>query len=448
MLKQRCRRPTLIVALFLLSATVTSAGVADQKLVILHTNDFHGRISQEDEYAGAARITSFVKQTRKEHPGVLVLDAGDSISGTPVSTMFKGVPIFQVLNKIGYDAAAIGNHEFDYGYQQFLEFKEIANHPLLSANAFAPDGSLLADAPALIKTINGIKIGIIGLITEHTPQMITPSGNEGISFSPADEMLKAMVTALRPQVDLLIVVSHVGHEPEKKLAKNIDGVDLIVGGHSHTKVLPPVKINDTYVVQAGHYGAYVGKIEVTVDTDLDKLTSFSGTLIPAADLPAPDKAVDRLVKRWEKKVARKVDFKIATSKRDYTKKEMQPFLEQILAEAAGADFGFYNMGGIRDHFRTGPVSARHIWNIAPFGNTIVTVTGKGSAIKQMLLREDGEHHRVPELADGQQYTVATSNFVAAQTQKTLGDQIKLDNRTALVRDVLIDYLKSNGISID
>ena len=144
---------------------------------------------------------------------------------------------------------------------------------------------------------------------------------------------------------------------------------------------------------------------------------------------------------------RKVDFKIATSKRDYTKKEMQPFLEQILAEAAGADFGFYNMGGIRDHFRTGPVSARHIWNIAPFGNTIVTVTGKGSAIKQMLLREDGEHHRVPELSDGQQYTVAASNFVAAQTQKTLGDQIKLDNRTVLVRDVLIDYLKSNGISI-
>ena len=119
MLRQRQRLPILrVAALFLLCATVTSAGFADQrKLVILHTNDFHGRISQENEYAGAARITSFVKQTRKEHPGVLVLDAGDSISGTPVSTMFKGVPIFEVLNKVGYDAAAIGNHEFDHGYQ-------------------------------------------------------------------------------------------------------------------------------------------------------------------------------------------------------------------------------------------------------------------------------------------------------------------------------------------
>ncbi len=278
--------------------------------------------------------------------------------------------------------------------------------------------------------------------------MIIPSGNEGISFSPADEMLKAMVTALRPQVDLLVVVSHVGHEAEKKLAETIDGVDLIVGGHSHTKVLPPVKINNTYVVQAGHYGAYVGKIELTVDTELDTLSAFSGTLIPAADLPAPDKAVDRLVKRWEKKVARKVDFKIATAKRDYTKKEMQPFLELILAEASGADFGFYNMGGIRDHFRKGSVTARHIWNIAPFGNAMVTVTGKGSAIKQMLLREDRDHHRVPNLADDKEYTVATSNYDAAQTQKLLGDQVKLTNKIVLVRDVLIDYVKANGVQID
>ncbi len=434
--------------IFLFAISTNAAYAAQQKLIILHTNDFHGRISQENEYAGAARITSLVKQTREQHPGVLVLDAGDRISGTPVSTMFKGVPIFEVMNKVGYDAAAIGNHEFDHGYKQFLEFKEIANHPLISANAFAPDGTLLADAPSLIKTVNGIKIGIIGLITERTPKIIIPAGNEGISFSPPGEMLKAMVSALRPQVDLLIVVSHIGHEPEKALAKQINGVDLIVGGHSHTKVLPPIKINDTYVAQAGHYGAYVGRIEMTVDTDLDKITSFSGALIPAAELPAPDKKVERLVKRWEKKVTREVDFKIATSKRDYTKQEMQPFLELILAEASGADFGFYNMGGIRDHFRAGPVSARHIWNVAPFGNAMVIVTGKGSAIKKMLLREDSDHHRVPELLDEQEYTVATSNFVATQTQKMLGNQVKLDNRGVLVRDVLIDYLKSNGIHID
>ncbi|MFT6436557.1 MAG: 2',3'-cyclic-nucleotide 2'-phosphodiesterase (5'-nucleotidase family) [Candidatus Azotimanducaceae bacterium] len=436
------------LALVLFLSLTSGLILADQrKLVILHTNDFHGHISQEGEYAGAARITALVKQTREKNPGVLVLDAGDRISGTPVSTMFNGVPIFEVLNNVGYDAAAVGNHEFDHGYKQFLEFKKIANHPLLSANAFAPDGSLLADAPALIKTVNGIKIGIIGLITEHTPDMIIPAGNEGISFSPASDALKGMVKALRPEVDLLVVLSHVGHDEEKELAQSIDGIDIIVGGHSHTKVAPPVKINNTYVVQAGYYGAYVGKLELTVDTDLDSMSSFSGELIPAADLPAPDKKVARLVKRWEKKVARLVDFKIATATRDYTKKEMQPFLELILAQAAGADFGFYNMGGIRDNFRKGPVSARHIWNIAPFGNAMVTVTGKGSAIKQMLLREDSKHHRVPNIDDDKEYTVATSNYVAAQTQKLLGDQIKLTNKIVLVRDVLIDYVKTNGLEL-
>jgi len=439
----------LIIGAFLTLVFSSAQLFADQrKLVILHTNDFHGHISQENEYAGAARITALVKQTREQYPGVLVLDAGDRISGTPVSTMFLGVPIFEVLNEVGYDAGALGNHEFDHGYKQFLKFKEIANHPILSANAFGPDGALLADAPSLIKTVNGIKVGIIGLTTEFTPHMITPTGNEGISFSPADEMLRAMVTALRPLVDLLVVVSHVGHDEEKALAESIEGIDIIVGGHSHTKVLPPIKINDTYVAQAGYYGAYVGKIEITVDTDLDSISAFSGTLIPAAELPAPDKKVDRLVKRWEKKVARKVDFKIATAKRDYTKKEMQPFLEHILAEAAGTDFGFYNMGGIRDYFRKGPVSARHIWNIAPFGNAMVVVTGKGSAIKQMLLREDSNHHRVPDLVDEQEYSVATSNYVAEQTRKLLGDQVKLTNKIVLVRDVLIDYVKANGIRIE
>ena len=436
------------LVLFLYTLAATYAYADQRKLVILHTNDFHGHISQENEYAGAARIAALVRLTREQNPGVLVLDAGDRISGTPVSTMFEGIPIFEVLNKVGYDAAAIGNHEFDHGYKQFLEFKKIANHPLLSANAFAPDGSLLADAPSLITTINGVKIGIIGLITDTTPKIIIPAGNEGISFSPPGETLKAMVSALRPQVDLLVVLSHVGHEEEKDLAANIEGVDLIVGGHSHTKVAPPVQVNNTWVAQAGHYGAYVGKIEITVDTELDALTSFSGTLIPAAELPPPDKSLDRIVKRWEKRVARKVDFKIANAKRNYTRREMQPFLEHILAVAADADFGFYNMGGIRDTFRQGPVSARHIWNIAPFGNAMVTVKGKGRDIKQMLLREDNEHHRAVGLVDDKEYTVATSNFVAAQTQKLLGDKVELTNKIVLVRDVLIDYVKVNGVQID
>lgn len=434
----------LCIALFTLS---TPAFAELKKLVILHTNDFHGHIAEENEYAGAAKIAAYVKQVREAHEGVLVLDGGDRVSGTPVSTMFKGVPIFEVLNEVGYDAAVLGNHEFDHGYKQMLKFKEIADYPLLAANAFAPDGSLLADAPSLIKTVNGIKIGIIGLITEATPFMIIPTGNEGISFAPALEMLQPMVTAMRPNVDLLIVLSHVGHEEEVALAKAVDGIDIIVGGHSHTTVLPPVLVGDTYVAQAGFYGAYVGKIEVTVDTEKDMMKTFNGTLVPSSELPKPLKRVDKMVKRWEAKVADKVDFKISTAKRDYSKFEMQPFLQEILADATGADFGFYNMGGIRDVFRKGPVTARHIWGIEPFSNQLVTVTAKGSVIKKMIGREESQASRVAALKDDQTYTVATSDYSAAQAEKRYGEAISTRMQGMLVRDVLIEYISKHGLHI-
>jgi 2',3'-cyclic-nucleotide 2'-phosphodiesterase (5'-nucleotidase family) len=143
--------------ILIVSVLMLAPAVAEQRqLIILHTNDFHGRIKQENEFAGAARITALVKQVRENNEAVLFLNAGDSISGTPVSTLFEGVPIFEVMNMMGYDAAALGNHEFDHGFRQIEKFRDIANYPLLSINAYSPNGELLADAPLLVKDIAGI----------------------------------------------------------------------------------------------------------------------------------------------------------------------------------------------------------------------------------------------------------------------------------------------------
>lgn len=435
----------LFILVLLLFTTHLSA--EEKHLVILHTNDFHGRISEDNNSAGAARIAALVKETRAQYSGVLVLDGGDKISGTPVSTMFEGVPIFEVLNEVGYDASVLGNHEFDHGYKQMLKFKEIANYPLLAANAFAPNGSLLADAPSLITTVNGIKVGIIGLITEQTPSMIIPAGNEGISFAPAKEMLQGMVAAIRPQVDLLILVSHVGHDEEKVLAQEVEGIDVIIGGHSHTEVQVPIKVGSTYVAQAGDYGAFVGKIELMVDTNTHSMTSFKGKLIPAAELPPPDKEVDLLVKSWEKKVADIVDFEIAMATRDYTQEELQPILQYILAHTTGTEFAYYNSGGIRDVIRKGPVTARHIWNIEPFSNELVTLTAKGAVIKILLKEEESQAKRIATLEDEKVYTMGTNSFVSEQAEKTMGDAVVVKYQNVLVRDILIEYVKEHGLEI-
>ena len=161
-----------------------------RSLLILHTNDFHGHISEEAKYAGAARITTLFKQTRAERNDVLILD------GTPVSTLFKGVPIFEVMSRMGYDAGLLGNHEFDYGWKQISKFTATANFPLLNANAFDPNGNPLGDGPFRILEINGIRVGVFGLITEETPYIIIPEGNRGLRFDAPAKHLQRMIDQL------------------------------------------------------------------------------------------------------------------------------------------------------------------------------------------------------------------------------------------------------------
>ncbi len=422
----------------------TSANAELLELVIIHTNDFHGHIKEEKNYAGAARISAFVQQQRARYPRVIFLDAGDAISGTPVSTMFQGSPIFKVMNAMDYDVGLLGNHEFDHGYKQIEKFREIAKQPLLSANALDPNGKLIGDKASHIADVKGITIGIIGVITETTPDLISPLGNEGITFLDPETVLKEKVRELKSKVDLLIVLSHVGHEQEKALAAAVPGIDIIVGGHSHTYVETPVKIGSTYVAQAHRYGSNIGFMRLTVDTTDNAITEFTGKLVPAAELPEPDPSVVATVNSWEEKIKDLVDVEIAISSREILPDELQGMFEKILAEATGADFGYYNITGIRDTIPTGSVTARHIWNIEPFGNTLVTLTIKGSDYLLLLGRENELHPGIASINADKTYLVATNSFIGAHAVKAFGPKVQMKQLDALIRDVLIENIKENG----
>ncbi len=443
---QAFRQVLMPLFLLILALVFTSSlGAEVRELVIVHTNDFHGHIKEENGYAGAARIAAFVKIQRAHYPGVLFMDAGDAVSGTPVSTMFKGTPIFRVMNAMNYDVGILGNHEFDHGYKQIAQFRTIANQPLLNANVRDRDGKLLGDAPHRIFKVNGISVGIIGVLTEKTPLMITPVGNEGLQFEQPEVALRAQISELQRKVDLIIVLSHVGHEEEKALAQVVTGIDLIVGGHSHTLVNPAIKQGETYIVQAHRYGSHVGFVKLMVDTERDSIVSFSGTLIPAADLPEPDAPVLAAVNTWEEKVAALVDVQIATSERVIKGPQLQALLEEILVSATGADFGYCNIGGIRDKIPAGPVTARHIWNIAPFGNGLVTLTLTGADYLVLLSRENESHPTTELLDPAKTYTVATNSFIGAHAIKTFGDKVVLKDFGVLVRDVVIDAVRDQAL---
>ncbi len=411
-------------------------------LVILHTNDFHGHIAPADESAGAARIAEFFNTQRAQHKNVLVLDAGDAISGTPVSTLFSGLPIFEVMNLMGYDLGLVGNHEFDHGWRQIEKFRASVDYPLLAATARGPDGALLGDMPYSIVERGGMRIGVIGVLTETTPSMITPLGNEGTTFASVESTLRSLVAKLRPQVDVLVVLSHTGHEREQALAAAVPGIDVIVGGHSHTRVEQPLLIGKTIVAQAHEYGKAVGVLKLEVVPG-GPVKLVQGYLVDAEAMQASDPRIASIVADWEKKVAEQVDFEIAQSSRLIQGAELRNWMERILRERTGADLAYYNAGGVRDAIRPGPVTARTIWNIEPFGNSVVTLHLTGAQVQSLLA--DNHEDSAIALDQTSVYRLATNSFVGAHLRKTYGDAVTVQDTGLLVRDLLIDAAKSGGL---
>jgi len=425
--------------------SLATAPLFAQELVILHTNDFHGHIKASKRYAGAAKIATYVSELKAQHPAVIFLDAGDAVSGTPVSSLFEGEPIFEVMNLMGYDLGLVGNHEFDHGYQKIVRYRAIANHPLLSANAYDPEGNLIGDAPYQILERDGIRIGVIGLLTETAPTLFTPVGNEGLTFLPPGDRLKDLIPALRPKTDVLILLAHIGHEAELALAEQFPDLDVIIGGHSHTLVPHPIKVGKTLVAQANHYGTHLGLVKLKLSGDPLMITDSFGDLIAADELPEGRPDVENLVALYESKVEALVDVTLTRVEQDYSKQALQPILENILAKAAGTDLGYYNRTGIRDHLVKGEVTARMIWNIEPFGNTLVKMTLSGTDLLILLSQEPELHHAVDKIEPDQTYTLATNSFIAAHAQLTFGDDTTAIDTGLLIRDILIEHIRDQGL---
>ena len=439
-------RPYLAaVAAFL--AIAAPAFPATDTLVVLHTNDFHGYISADgDRAAGLARIAAYFKQQRQIHSNVLALDAGDCVSGTPVSTLFQGRPIYEVMSAAGYDASALGNHEFDYGWREILNYRELANFPLLSANARDPQGQLIADAASVQMDVGPLKVGIIGLTTEDTRRITITAGNEGVSFDGEVSSVRKQVAALRDEVDLLLLLSHAGHRADSVIAESVDGIDLIVSGHRHTLLRKPNLVRQTAIVRVGAYTSHLGHVQVLRDRDTGEVT-VEGFAIPAAELPVQDPDVAALVAAWEARVSELVDVSIGHTDRKWNKRDMYLLVEHILQQHAKADAGFYNEGGIRNLLFAGEITARHLWNIEPFGNRLAIVQIQGKNIVGQLawrLKKQGVSVNPQKL-----YSVATNSFVVedARRKTLLGVTEAVEVADTLIRDILIDYVRS-GAALD
>lgn len=367
-------------------------------ITIGHTNDTHGHIEENvtGKEFGFAKIATILKQWREENKNFLLLDAGDAFQGTVFADQFKGESIVPIRNSLGYNAMAAGNHEFDFGYEQLLKLRDMSNYPIVSANVFKADGSELL-VPTYFAEIGGQKFAFIGFVTDETPILTHPDNVKGLTFKKPVDVAKVVVPKLKQQVDHVVVVSHVGIDADREMAKNVSGIDLIVGGHSHTALRAPEVVNGTYIVQDWEYGKSVGRADLFYYGK--DLVAFSGGLLEYDEKVQADPAVDKLVKDVVTKVNESLNVVIAKSEvdldgdRNFVRKRetnvgnlVADIMLQRTKTIKGheADVALANGGNIRTQLKAGDLTKKDLYTLLPFPNTLVIQEVSGEDLQAAL----------------------------------------------------------------
>jgi 5'-nucleotidase / UDP-sugar diphosphatase len=431
-----------LLALALLLGSTLAAEV--RSLTILHTNDLHARISPLDNHNGGfAYLAAVIRRERQGCTDCILLNAGDLAQGSPVSTIFHGLPVFQIANLFGFDAATLGNHDFDYGWLQTRKFIEEANYPMVTSNLLAPDGRLFTPKPYVILNVNHLRVAVIGVMTESLNTLTTPKILGECRTLPLLETVHQYAAELRDQSDLIVLLGHITAQEETAVLESAPEIPVSVTGHIHAGIQEAFSRDGRVLVRMKGYGEELGRLELKVDTEKKAPTSWTWKRIaidstkiePAADVAA-------LVKHWEDEVTARVDAPLAVSKRAFTKVEMKALIERAIRDETGADFSWMNLGGVRDLVPQGQLLVRNVWNIMPFDNLVVVGTFKGRDLPAVVIPKDRQ------VDPDRDYTLAVSDFTAANqgTAENLRvTGLKFPNELGLLRDLLIDWFQKKKV---
>ncbi len=388
------------------------------KLVVAHTNDLHAHygpsraewIDGAPDIGGFGAIGSQVASLHKIHgdDAVLVLDGGDIMTGTPLMEFevrgARGGAMLDLMETAGMDAWVLGNHEFDIGYEHISKIVSSSEIPVLSANLDAVDGS---GAPGIVGVQdhaiferNGLTIGVFGLTTSSLGRLTASGAVAKMNVRDVVEVAQEQVAILEPQVDLVVALTHIGLEEDKDLARRVRGIDLIVGGHSHTALTEPVRVEDTWIVQAGCYARQLGVAELRVEDG--RIVNFEAELrdlrLPAEE---PHEESLKLEKTWSERVAAHFGEVVGEVsggglERRGPESTIGRWAADTVRLAAEADVGLYNPGGLRADLPEGPLERGELYNVFPFGNALVyfEVTGEqlvGLMLKNAAAELSGRH---------------------------------------------------------
>ena len=374
-----------------------------KKFTILHSNDMHGDFLAEIKagsghlIGGLALLSGYVNKVRREEKNVLYVIAGDMLQGSLIDSEYQGISTMEIMNYLAPDVVSLGNHEFDYGLPQLLFLEKMANFPIITANIYIKQYGKRLMKPYLILHVDGFDLMFIGILTEKVLDAVKKDKLVGsfISLEDAAHEVGIITDAYKnDDIDLTVLLTHIGFDSDLELASLLKpewGVDMIIGGHSHTMLQQPGQVNNILIAQAGVGTSQIGRFDITVDDDTNSIVEWKWQLIPIEEgIAEPDMQLKAYIDSFAEVVDRKYNSIICkfTDVMTHPRREIETSLGNLfadaLAEVAECDVMLVGSGSIRSKQLGPAVTLKDYRACFPFEDYLSRFVIKGAQLKRVF----------------------------------------------------------------
>jgi 5'-nucleotidase/UDP-sugar diphosphatase len=407
-----------------------------KKFTILHSNDMHGDFLSEvndgngDMIGGLALLSGYINKVRQEEKNVLYVIAGDMVQGSLIDAEFKGISTIEIMNYLAPDVVTLGNHELDYGLPHLLFLEKMANFPIVNANLYISNYNKRLMQPYVVLNVDDFDILFTGIITDKVLDSLKSDQliSSFISLEEAvDEVGKITNAYKNDDIDLTVLLTHIGFDSDVELAEMMNpdwGVDMIIGGHSHTLMDKPSEVNNILIAQAGTGTDQIGRFDIVVDDDTNSIVEYTWNLIQINDdIAEPDEKIKAFIGSFKQEVDRKYNTIICKLGGEHTHPErtIESSLGNLFADAVhsctDADVLFLGSGSVRGETLGPLVSLKDFLEIFPYDDSLSKYQITGKQLKQVF-----SHVMRPENRTDEGECYQTNSGVSARynnTSKTL-----------------------------
>src|ERR671932_2403892 len=385
-----------------------------KKFTILHSNDMPGDFLAEaggEEghlIGGVSLLSGYINKVRQEEKNVLFVISGDMVQGSLIDKEYRGISTIEIMNYLAPDVVTLGNHELDYGLPHLLFLEKMANFPIVNANLYIKKYNKRLMKPYIILNVDGFDIMFIGIVTEEALRTLKRDQSIGTFISledAASEVGKICNAYKNEDIDLTVLMTHIGFEEDKKLAALLDpewGVDMIIGGHSHTFLEQPAEVNNILIAQAGVGTDQIGRFDIVVDDDTNSIVEWKWQLLPVDNnLAQPDPEIEKLIATFKEGVDRKYNRLIGRLARKLThpkreeETELGNLFADIFAQLDSLDVVFVASGSIRGKELGSLVTLSDLKTVCPYDDVLYKVRVTGEHITKIFAHFMRPENRLP-----------------------------------------------------